>query len=179
MHICVGVLWTSVFLWRFYDNKTAVTISNNIVTLLYIRISFSDKLGLNFAVSLQFTSNFIKLQVLHIIINPPDRTWLPIWNVNGMCLNPTLLHREKTSNVTWAVLWVFFFSFFFRNRDGSFQIFTEIQICFYLEKKNISVLLCLALSVRRKNVVQWNLFITRSLGPWKLPCYNRFLIISG
>ena len=29
------------------------------------------------------------------------------------------------------------------------------------------------------NIVQWNLFITRSLGPWKLPCYIRFLIISG
>ena len=27
-------------------------------------------------------------------------------------------------------------------------------------------------------VIQWNLFITRSLGPWKLPCYIRFLIIS-
>ena len=26
--------------------------------------------------------------------------------------------------------------------------------------------------------VQWNLVITRTLGPWKLPCYNRFLIIS-
>ena len=29
------------------------------------------------------------------------------------------------------------------------------------------------------NLIQWNLFITRSLGPWKLPCYIRFLIISG
>ena len=28
-------------------------------------------------------------------------------------------------------------------------------------------------------VVQWNLFIRRSLGPWKSPCYIRFLIISG
>ena len=27
--------------------------------------------------------------------------------------------------------------------------------------------------------VQWNLVITRSLGPWKLPFYIRFLIISG
>ena len=27
--------------------------------------------------------------------------------------------------------------------------------------------------------VQWNLVITRSLGSWKLPCYIRFLIISG
>ena len=27
--------------------------------------------------------------------------------------------------------------------------------------------------------LQWNLVITRALGPWKLPCYNRFLIISG
>ena len=27
--------------------------------------------------------------------------------------------------------------------------------------------------------IQWNLFITRSLGPWKLPCYIRFLVISG
>ena len=27
--------------------------------------------------------------------------------------------------------------------------------------------------------IQWNLVITRSLGPWKLPCYIRFLIISG
>ena len=26
--------------------------------------------------------------------------------------------------------------------------------------------------------IQWNLVITRSLGPWKLPCYIRFLIIS-
>ena len=26
-------------------------------------------------------------------------------------------------------------------------------------------------------LVQWNLVITRSLGPWKLPCYIRFLII--
>ena len=25
-------------------------------------------------------------------------------------------------------------------------------------------------------VLQWNLIITRSLGPWKLPCYIRFLI---
>ena len=30
-----------------------------------------------------------------------------------------------------------------------------------------------------KILIQWNLFITRSLGPWKLPCYIRFLIISG
>ena len=29
------------------------------------------------------------------------------------------------------------------------------------------------------NPLQWNLFITRSLGPWKLPCYIRFLIIIG
>ena len=30
-------------------------------------------------------------------------------------------------------------------------------------------------------ILQWNLIITRSLGPWKLPCYIRFLItcISG
>ena len=27
--------------------------------------------------------------------------------------------------------------------------------------------------------VQCNLIITRSLGPWKLPCYIRFVIISG
>ena len=27
--------------------------------------------------------------------------------------------------------------------------------------------------------IQWNLVITRSLGPWKLPCYIWFLIISG
>ena len=27
--------------------------------------------------------------------------------------------------------------------------------------------------------IQWNLVITRSLGPWKLPCYVRFVIISG
>ena len=27
--------------------------------------------------------------------------------------------------------------------------------------------------------VRWNLVITRYLGPWKLPCYIRFLIISG
>ena len=27
--------------------------------------------------------------------------------------------------------------------------------------------------------IQWNLVITRSLGPWKLPCYIRFLIILG
>ena len=30
-----------------------------------------------------------------------------------------------------------------------------------------------------QSVVQWNLIITRSLGPWKLLCYIRFLIISG
>ena len=29
------------------------------------------------------------------------------------------------------------------------------------------------------NIIQWNLVITRSLGPWNLPCYIRFLIISG
>ena len=28
-------------------------------------------------------------------------------------------------------------------------------------------------------IIQWNLIITRSLGPWKLPCYIRFLLISG
>ena len=27
--------------------------------------------------------------------------------------------------------------------------------------------------------VQWNLVITRSLGPWNVPCYFRFLILSG
>ena len=27
--------------------------------------------------------------------------------------------------------------------------------------------------------IQWNLVITRTLGPWKLPCYIRFLLISG
>ena len=37
---------------------------------------------------------------------------------------------------------------------------------------------CMAAS-ERKMIIQWNLFITRSLGPWKLPCYIRFLIISG
>ena len=26
------------------------------------------------------------------------------------------------------------------------------------------------------NIIQWNLVITRSFGPWKLPCYIRFLI---
>ena len=29
------------------------------------------------------------------------------------------------------------------------------------------------------SAIQWNLIITRSLGPWKLPCYIRFIIISG
>ena len=29
------------------------------------------------------------------------------------------------------------------------------------------------------DLLQWNLVITRFLGPWKLPCYIRFLIISG
>ena len=29
------------------------------------------------------------------------------------------------------------------------------------------------------NLIQWNLVIMRSLGPWKLPCYITFLIISG
>ena len=28
-----------------------------------------------------------------------------------------------------------------------------------------------------RSCIQWNLVITRSLGPWKLPCYIRFLII--
>ena len=64
MHICVSVLWTSVYLWRFDDNKKALLFPT---TLLCIRISFSDKLGLKFTVSQQFTSNFFKLQVLHLI----------------------------------------------------------------------------------------------------------------
>ena len=34
-------------------------------------------------------------------------------------------------------------------------------------------------SIKLRVIIQWNLFITRSLGPWKLPCYIRFLIISG
>ena len=78
MHICVSVLWTSVFLWRFDDNKKALLFPT---TLLCIRISFSDKLGLKFTVSQQFTSNFFKLQVLHLIFkndrenSPPYRYW--------------------------------------------------------------------------------------------------------
>ena len=67
MHICVSVLWISVFLWRFGDNKKNVLLFPT--TLLYIRISFSDKLGLKFTVSQQFTSNFFRLQVLHYIFN--------------------------------------------------------------------------------------------------------------
>ena len=64
IYICVSVLWTSVFLWRFGDNKNVLLFPT---TLLYIRISFSDKLGLKFTVSQQFTSNFFRLQVLHYI----------------------------------------------------------------------------------------------------------------
>ena len=64
MHICVSVLWTSVFLWKFGDNKNVLLFPT---TLLYIRISFSDKLVLKFTVSQQFTSNFFRLQVLHYI----------------------------------------------------------------------------------------------------------------
>ena len=30
-----------------------------------------------------------------------------------------------------------------------------------------------------KKGIQWNLVIMRTLGPWKLPCYNRFFIITG
>ena len=68
-HICISVLlfsvlWTSVFLWRFGDNKNVLLFPT---TLLHIRISFSDKLGLKFTVSQQFTSNFFRLQVLHYI----------------------------------------------------------------------------------------------------------------
>ena len=33
--------------------------------------------------------------------------------------------------------------------------------------------------VNKELHIQWNLIITRTLGPWKLPCYNSFLIISG
>ena len=33
--------------------------------------------------------------------------------------------------------------------------------------------------IEHQKSIQWNLVITRSLGPWKLPCYIRFLIISG
>ena len=40
-------------------------------TLLYIRVSFSDKLGIKFMISQQFSSNFFNLQVLHIIF-----TWV-------------------------------------------------------------------------------------------------------
>ena len=29
------------------------------------------------------------------------------------------------------------------------------------------------------HTIQWNLVITRSLGPWKSPCYIRFLTTSG
>ena len=28
-------------------------------------------------------------------------------------------------------------------------------------------------------IIQWKLDITRSLGPWQLPCYIRNLVISG
>ena len=66
-YICVCVLWTSIFLWRFGDNKNVVLFST---TLLNIRISFSDKLGLHFTVSQQFTSNLFRLQVLHYIFKP-------------------------------------------------------------------------------------------------------------
>ena len=52
MHICVSVLWTSVFLWRFDDNIKALLFPT---TLLYImRISYCEKLGLKFTVSQQF-----------------------------------------------------------------------------------------------------------------------------
>ena len=55
-------------LWRFDDYKNALLLPT---TLLYIRNSFSDILGLKFMVSHQFTSTFFKLQtfVLHIILN--------------------------------------------------------------------------------------------------------------
>ena len=45
LHIYDSVLWTSVFLWRFGDNKNVLLFP---ITLLYIRISFSAKLGLKF-----------------------------------------------------------------------------------------------------------------------------------
>ena len=38
---------------------------------------------------------------------------------------------------------------------------------------------CQAASWTAELSIQWNLIITRSLGPWKLLCYIRFLIISG
>ena len=30
-----------------------------------------------------------------------------------------------------------------------------------------------------RNMLQWNLFITRSLGPWKLPCISGFSLYQG
>ena len=43
----------------------------------------------------------------------------------------------------------------------------------------VRVLFTLPLFLISWMMVQWNLVITRTLGPWKLPCYIRFLIISG
>ena len=39
------------------------------------------------------------------------------------------------------------------------------------------VLYCFFTTVilNKKYLIQWNLVITRTLGPWKVPCYNRFL----
>ena len=61
-HIWISVLRTSVFLWRFGDNKN-VLLFPTILLYMYVYQDFiSDKLGLKFTVSQQFTSNFFRLQ---------------------------------------------------------------------------------------------------------------------
>ena len=59
---------------------------------------------------------------------------------------------------------------FFNDKNNNISNPFYFQI---LKKKNLKNIYAMGV------IIQWNLVITRSLGPWKLPCYIRFLIISG
>ena len=52
----------------------------------------------------------------------------------------------------------------------------QIQISF---SPNYREIIAVSRFILASQIIQWNLVITRSLGPWKLPCCIKFLIISG
>ena len=61
---------------------------------------------------------------------------------------------------------------------GGVDLFIDLQHLMKIKKKKKLALSQSSHSSQNSIAlkVQWNLVITRTLGPWKLHCYNKFLI---
>ena len=98
-HICISVL---VFCELRYFFGDLVTTRMSYYFRQHCCISgfhFSDKLGLKFTVSQQFTSNFFRLQVLHCIVNC---IYMIVLQPSERRLVTTCLRmRRKRNWVTW------------------------------------------------------------------------------